>query len=301
MQSLQHFADPATTLHYLTAEFLNYLETEYERITLDKHESQHYTKHDRTTLQRKIHDVKLLVPLIHALPSLQQMLKEFIEDITSVGLEDTRQDWPDLADTCSRATALLTSLPPAVQIGRRRHPSNKPTSQTLARKEYRVEWVIELHADSPEAAARQALDIQRTPTSLATVFDVKAFDSPDDSQRIDLTERDEAHQTTGTNSSEYPTDEQYREAAKRVHGEEGEVEIDNTATVSRGDDAGAYVQAWVWVPLDQISGHQGVRCAQCEAVITEEADGHSTFCGSMHTDCIETHGTTCEVCRKEFC
>ena len=31
----------------------------------------------------------------------------------------------------------------------------------------------------------------------------------------------------------------------------GELEIDSDAQVSNGDDAGAYVQAWVWVPDDE--------------------------------------------------
>lgn len=43
------------------------------------------------------------------------------------------------------------------------------------------------------------------------------------------------------------TDEQYRQAARARFGHEGTIEIDEAATVSRGDDPGAYVQAWVWV------------------------------------------------------
>lgn len=35
-------------------------------------------------------------------------------------------------------------------------------------------------------------------------------------------------------------------AARKWH-REGEIEIDPNATVSEGDDNGAYVQAWVWV------------------------------------------------------
>lgn len=44
------------------------------------------------------------------------------------------------------------------------------------------------------------------------------------------------------------TDEQYRTLAKKRHGRDGEVEIDDNAIISHGDDPGAYVQAWVWVP-----------------------------------------------------
>lgn len=49
-----------------------------------------------------------------------------------------------------------------------------------------------------------------------------------------------------------PTNEQYRKAAERLHAEGGKIEIDADAKVSRGDDPGAYVAAWVWVPDDAI-------------------------------------------------
>ena len=42
-------------------------------------------------------------------------------------------------------------------------------------------------------------------------------------------------------------DEAYREAAKEQWEREGEIEIDSNAVVSKGDDPGAYVAAWVWV------------------------------------------------------
>jgi hypothetical protein len=38
--------------------------------------------------------------------------------------------------------------------------------------EYIVEWAIDIDGDSPEAAARKALRIQRDPNSIATVFTV---------------------------------------------------------------------------------------------------------------------------------
>lgn len=59
------------------------------------------------------------------------------------------------------------------------------------------------------------------------------------------------------------TDKQYVDAAYRLYHEEGEIEIDTDrhseepAKVSRGDDegaAGAYVQAWVWVPDEEVEG-----------------------------------------------
>jgi hypothetical protein len=53
--------------------------------------------------------------------------------------------------------------------------------------QYRVTWDIELDADSPEDAARKALEIQRDPNSIATVFDVAGEDSVF-IRRIDMTE-----------------------------------------------------------------------------------------------------------------
>jgi len=46
----------------------------------------------------------------------------------------------------------------------------KPRRRTT--REYRVRWEIERDADSPTEAARKALDIQRDPSSTATVFHV---------------------------------------------------------------------------------------------------------------------------------
>ncbi len=46
------------------------------------------------------------------------------------------------------------------------------------------------------------------------------------------------------------TDERFREKAGEKYHSEGQIEIDADAVVSRGEDAGAYVQAWVWVDDD---------------------------------------------------
>ena len=48
------------------------------------------------------------------------------------------------------------------------------------------------------------------------------------------------------------TDEQYR-AAAQDQAVEGEIEVDDNAVVSRGDDAGAYVAAWLWVANEQVT------------------------------------------------
>ena len=57
-------------------------------------------------------------------------------------------------------------------------------------KDYHVSWDIDLVADSPMDAARQALRIQRDRDSIATVFDVT--DEEGNTERIDLTEATES-------------------------------------------------------------------------------------------------------------
>ncbi|HEY5177871.1 MAG TPA: hypothetical protein VII95_20140 [Terriglobales bacterium] len=48
--------------------------------------------------------------------------------------------------------------------------------------------------------------------------------------------------------------EWFRTQAKELYHQEGEIEVDNNARVSFGDDNGAYVQAWVWVPSKEEPG-----------------------------------------------
>lgn len=43
------------------------------------------------------------------------------------------------------------------------------------------------------------------------------------------------------------SDEEFIAVAIEQYHEGGVIEIDSNAVVSRGDPAGAYVQAWVWV------------------------------------------------------
>ena len=53
----------------------------------------------------------------------------------------------------------------------------------------------------------------------------------------------EANQPVKAESS----DDDIRDRARELFSRDGEVEIDDDAVISRGSDAGAYVQAWVWV------------------------------------------------------
>jgi hypothetical protein len=59
--------------------------------------------------------------------------------------------------------------------------------------------------------------------------------------------------------------EAYREAARDIHGREGECEIDDAAPLSPGDDPGCYVQSWVWV-----SNADANVCGICKRVIKGE-------------------------------
>jgi hypothetical protein len=66
----------------------------------------------------------------------------------------------------------------------------------------------------------------------------------------------------------------YRKAAKAQWEEEGEIEIDDGALVSEGDESGAYVAAWVWVnKLDA-----GI-CAECGKTLSD-GEGYDGLCGS---------------------
>ena len=62
-------------------------------------------------------------------------------------------------------------------------------------KNYRVEWTIDVSAEGPIGAARQARAIQQDPQSIATVFDVYEEDGNGEGMRVDLTEIDEAGAT----------------------------------------------------------------------------------------------------------
>ena len=43
------------------------------------------------------------------------------------------------------------------------------------------------------------------------------------------------------------SDQNYREMAHNQYHRDGEIEVDDNAVVSQGNDSGAYVAAWVWV------------------------------------------------------
>jgi hypothetical protein len=47
------------------------------------------------------------------------------------------------------------------------------------------------------------------------------------------------------------SDNWFRAQAKDLYHEDGEIEVDGTARISRSNDEGAYVEAWVWVPAEK--------------------------------------------------
>lgn len=96
---------------------------------------------------------------------------------------------------------------------------------------------------------------------------------------------------------DHPLDEAYREAARDLHQEEGEVEIDDDAVISYGDDYGAYVQAWVWVSNEGLP----IGCTDCDTLVTRDDPYYATPCGTYCTSCMrDKHAVGCEICRNEF-
>lgn len=62
----------------------------------------------------------------------------------------------------------------------------KVDERRTSRRGYRVEWSIDIVADSPREAAQKAREIQLRAESRATVFDVIEHDSNDEGHTIDL-------------------------------------------------------------------------------------------------------------------
>jgi HrpA-like RNA helicase len=52
--------------------------------------------------------------------------------------------------------------------------------------------------------------------------------------------------------------------AHRRHHDEGALEIDASSTVSEGDDNGAYVQAWLWLPFEGTPLDKTEQCHECD-------------------------------------
>lgn len=78
----------------------------------------------------------------------------------------TEEDCETIDDAIMRMTTAQADVATILQALRR---LKRPLS---ASPEHRVTWTIDLSADTPRDAARRALEIQRDPASIATVFTV---------------------------------------------------------------------------------------------------------------------------------
>jgi len=111
----------------------------------------------------------------------------------------------------------------------------------------------------------------------------------------------EAQKSEAANNPADPfniTDEQYREACETRYGRDGDLEIDDGAEVSRGDDSGAYVQAWKWISDSQVRHTLSLPepvCRKCGAPLIHDPDGsvgvvvHMTELGEVDRESDEDH------------
>lgn len=84
----------------------------------------------------------------------------------------------------------------------------------------------------------------------------------------------------------------YLEAVKDQTNEE--LEVDAAAVVSMGDEEGAFVQGWIFVPSPQACSEEG-----CEA--RGDAEGfESTSCGSFCDEHLRQHVKDCDICAADF-
>lgn len=97
-----------------------------------------------------------------------------------------------------------------------------PGEVELPEREFRVDWAIDLYAETPEAAARKALRIHRNPESIATVFTVRDRNAPEtEPEHVDLTELDEE---AGSVSLAAGGDQQLESLAERARQSSGQVQ-----------------------------------------------------------------------------
>jgi len=110
MTKLKHFGSEQAVLDFIASEIVSTLQNDYNRMTHDKQERQHYTNDDRRDIRNKLRDVQALIEQIPALPGLIKTLQTFVTDVRAVGIEETGNDWPDLKSTYHEATAQLIAI-----------------------------------------------------------------------------------------------------------------------------------------------------------------------------------------------
>ncbi len=74
------------------------------------------------------------------------------------------------------------------------------------------------------------------------------------------------------------TNSRFRQLAKDLYQDEGRIEIDDNAIVSRGVEPveGAYVQAWVWVGVEDEDDDEAVQTDKCADNILHPTDSCPT-------------------------
>lgn len=114
-------------------------------------------------------------------------------------------------------------------------------------RQYTVSWSYDCCVGSAEEAARLASEVMRSGNNHGghTSFVVECEDGT--SEDVDLANLAKADAPV----SPTPSDDDYRMAAKDRE-QDGEVEFDADAPVSR-TEAGAYVQAWVFVSKEEVA------------------------------------------------
>lgn len=66
--------------------------------------------------------------------------------------------------------------------------------------------------------------------------------------------------------------DQIREFAKTMYEDEGDLEIDETAVVSEGNDNGAYVQMWKWIDFAGTALCKDTDCSDLKCVAHNKED-----------------------------
>jgi len=76
-----------------------------------------------------------------------------------------------------------------------------------------------------------------------------------------------------------------------VEPQDGKIELDDDAEVSMGEDPGAYVMVWKWVPAEDA----GV-CRSCHAVYSDGGDGFDGECSDCADKTADEEEARCEDC-----
>lgn len=128
---------------------------------------------------------------------------------------------------------------------------------------------------------------------------------PDDLWQFTVKSEEASRLAAAVTQSEYQNSDEakaYRETAKRDYNRDGETEIDDGAIVSKGEDDGAYVAAWVWVADVDAGLDTGMECSHegCTVRVHEEDPYFATPCGTYCSEHMHAHVKDCEICRNEF-